>query len=251
MTAGNSRSAAWLRGVQNDDGGWGFAAKSASDPDSTGAVLQALGAVGRRRPASSAASPTCAACSAPAGASRSPAARSTRSRPPGRRRACSRRASRPRRCAAAARRSATSASTQARDGHYRYSSTQRPDPGLGDRAGPDGRERRGLPAQPRAEGGFERGTRRCLRRRWRRRRGGGGGTGAKAKPAGQAPRGSRRTAGRAAGTAVPVAPASSSDSGDGGGGGDPGWLIALAYRRGCGRRLGRLGCLPAPPALAS
>ena len=44
--AGNSRSASWLRGVQNDDGGWGFAAKSASDPDSTGAVLQALGAVG-------------------------------------------------------------------------------------------------------------------------------------------------------------------------------------------------------------
>jgi hypothetical protein len=43
---GNSHSAAWLRGVQNDDGGWGFAAKSASDPDSTGAVLQALGAVG-------------------------------------------------------------------------------------------------------------------------------------------------------------------------------------------------------------
>jgi energy-coupling factor transport system substrate-specific component len=45
-TAGNSRSAAWLRSVQNDDGGWGFAAKSASDADSTGAVLQALGASG-------------------------------------------------------------------------------------------------------------------------------------------------------------------------------------------------------------
>jgi energy-coupling factor transport system substrate-specific component len=45
-TGGNSRSASWLRSVQNDDGGWGFAAKSASDPDSTGAVLQALGAAG-------------------------------------------------------------------------------------------------------------------------------------------------------------------------------------------------------------
>ncbi len=45
-TAGSSRSAAWLRGVQNSDGGWGFAAGSASDPDSTGAVLQALGAAG-------------------------------------------------------------------------------------------------------------------------------------------------------------------------------------------------------------
>jgi energy-coupling factor transport system substrate-specific component len=44
--AGNSHSAAWLRSVQNDDGGWGFAAKSASDPDSTGAVLQALAAAG-------------------------------------------------------------------------------------------------------------------------------------------------------------------------------------------------------------
>jgi hypothetical protein len=47
-SGGNSRSAAWLRGVQNDDGGWGFAAKSASDPDSTGAVLQALAATGSR-----------------------------------------------------------------------------------------------------------------------------------------------------------------------------------------------------------
>jgi energy-coupling factor transport system substrate-specific component len=45
-TSGNSRSASWLRGVQNDDGGWGFAAKTASDADSTGAVLQALGASG-------------------------------------------------------------------------------------------------------------------------------------------------------------------------------------------------------------
>jgi energy-coupling factor transport system substrate-specific component len=46
VTSGNSHSVAWLRGVQNDDGGWGFAAKSASDPDSTGAVLQALTAGG-------------------------------------------------------------------------------------------------------------------------------------------------------------------------------------------------------------
>ena len=45
-TAGNSRSAGWLRSIQNDDGGWGFAAKSASDPDSTGAALQALAAAG-------------------------------------------------------------------------------------------------------------------------------------------------------------------------------------------------------------
>ncbi|MET0763108.1 MAG: prenyltransferase/squalene oxidase repeat-containing protein [Thermoleophilaceae bacterium] len=41
-TSGNSRSAGWLRTHQNQDGGWGFAPGSASDPDSTGAVLQAL-----------------------------------------------------------------------------------------------------------------------------------------------------------------------------------------------------------------
>jgi energy-coupling factor transport system substrate-specific component len=46
VTSGNSHSAGWLRGIQNDDGGWGFAAKSASDPDSTGAVMQALAAGG-------------------------------------------------------------------------------------------------------------------------------------------------------------------------------------------------------------
>jgi uncharacterized membrane protein len=45
-TAGNARSAAWLRDHQNQDGGWGFAANAASDPDSTGAVLQALAAAG-------------------------------------------------------------------------------------------------------------------------------------------------------------------------------------------------------------
>ncbi len=45
-SSGNSRSAGWLRRNQNDDGGWGFAAGSASDADSTGAVLQALAAAG-------------------------------------------------------------------------------------------------------------------------------------------------------------------------------------------------------------
>jgi hypothetical protein len=47
-SAGNTRSAAWLREHQNGDGGWGFAAGTASDPDSTGAVLQALAASGNR-----------------------------------------------------------------------------------------------------------------------------------------------------------------------------------------------------------
>jgi energy-coupling factor transport system substrate-specific component len=46
---GLSRSAAWLRSAQNADGGWGFARGSASDPDSTGAALQALAAAGGSR----------------------------------------------------------------------------------------------------------------------------------------------------------------------------------------------------------
>ncbi|MGH2955109.1 MAG: hypothetical protein ACRDK9_14040 [Solirubrobacterales bacterium] len=38
-----ARSVRWLRRARNDDGGWGFQAGTASDPDSTGAALQALG----------------------------------------------------------------------------------------------------------------------------------------------------------------------------------------------------------------
>ncbi|MEK6326188.1 MAG: hypothetical protein AABM66_01525 [Actinomycetota bacterium] len=44
-----ARSATWLRGAQNDNGGWGFQPQVASDPDSTGAVLQALAAAGGSR----------------------------------------------------------------------------------------------------------------------------------------------------------------------------------------------------------
>jgi Squalene-hopene cyclase C-terminal domain/Prenyltransferase and squalene oxidase repeat len=39
-------SAAWLRDAQNADGGWGFNPGAASDPDSTGAALQALAVAG-------------------------------------------------------------------------------------------------------------------------------------------------------------------------------------------------------------
>jgi len=46
---GLSRSATWLRGARNPDGGWGFARGSASDPDSTGAALQALAVAGGGR----------------------------------------------------------------------------------------------------------------------------------------------------------------------------------------------------------
>lgn len=41
--AGSSRSLGWLRTVQSEDGGWGAVTGAPSDPDSTGAVLQALG----------------------------------------------------------------------------------------------------------------------------------------------------------------------------------------------------------------
>ena len=42
-------SATWLRKAQNDAGGWGFQPQVASDPDSTGAVVQALAAAGSSR----------------------------------------------------------------------------------------------------------------------------------------------------------------------------------------------------------
>jgi Prenyltransferase and squalene oxidase repeat len=45
-TSGNARTASWLRAHQNSDGGWGFAIGSASDADTTGAVLQGLAASG-------------------------------------------------------------------------------------------------------------------------------------------------------------------------------------------------------------
>jgi energy-coupling factor transport system substrate-specific component len=48
---GNSRSAAWLRSARNADGGWGFISGSSSDADSTGAALQALVAAGGSRAA--------------------------------------------------------------------------------------------------------------------------------------------------------------------------------------------------------
>jgi energy-coupling factor transport system substrate-specific component len=44
--SGNARSASWLRSNANSDGGWGFSTGASSDPDSTGAVLQALRAAG-------------------------------------------------------------------------------------------------------------------------------------------------------------------------------------------------------------
>jgi energy-coupling factor transport system substrate-specific component len=42
------RTAGWLRDHQNSDGGWGFSTSAASDADTTGAVLQGLAASGNR-----------------------------------------------------------------------------------------------------------------------------------------------------------------------------------------------------------
>src|SRR3954454_5969137 len=44
--AGDSHSAAWLRSIQNDDGGWGLAEGGARGADTTGAVLQGIAAAG-------------------------------------------------------------------------------------------------------------------------------------------------------------------------------------------------------------
>jgi energy-coupling factor transport system substrate-specific component len=44
--SGLSGSATWLRRAQNRDGGWGFQPDEPSDPDSTGAALQALAVAG-------------------------------------------------------------------------------------------------------------------------------------------------------------------------------------------------------------
>jgi energy-coupling factor transport system substrate-specific component len=46
-----SKTVAWLVGAQNADGGYGLAPRSTSDSDMTGAVLQALAVVGRKRSA--------------------------------------------------------------------------------------------------------------------------------------------------------------------------------------------------------
>ena len=225
VTAGNSHSAAWLRGVQNDDGGWGFAARSASDPDSTGAVLQALAAVGGgsgaqrgvsylrgvQRPGGGFAlsggpvnaQSTAWAAQGLLSAGVSPASVRSGGTP-----------------------LSYLATTQARDGHYRYSSASDQTPvwvtgqalmAVNNSAFP-------LNPVPRAASNVTGGT-----------SGSGstagiaaaGGTGAKAKPASHPAPAPVATEASRQGQPVAPAPASSTQSGDGGGGRVPGWLIAL------------------------
>ena len=59
---GLGRPLGWLRRVQNGDGGWGFRPQAPSDPDSTGAALQALARWG---PAAARARPGSAGCAGP------------------------------------------------------------------------------------------------------------------------------------------------------------------------------------------
>jgi energy-coupling factor transport system substrate-specific component len=229
-TAGNSHSAAWLRGIQNDDGGWGFAAKSASDADSTGAVLQALAASGGGagiRPGVSylrgvqrsgggfalSSGPVNAKATAWAAqgllaAGVSPASVRSGGTP-----------------------LSYLASTQAADGHYRYSSNSDQTPvwvtgqallAVNGAAFP-------LNPVPRAVSNAAGGSASVS--------GGSGGaggvaasgaTGGKAKPGAEpAPVAPSGTETSPQTDPVPIAPASSSQSDGGGGGGVPGWLVAL------------------------
>ncbi len=226
VSGGNSRSAAWLRENQNQDGGWGFAAKAASDADSTGAVLQALAAAGGSAgiragvsylrdvqragggfaltggPVNAQSTAWAAQGLLAAGVSPSSVRRGGSSL-------------------------AYLASAQAADGHYRYSSSSdqtpvwvtgqallavngaafplNPVPRMASRAAPGGGGGAGA-----TEGASA-----------------GGGSGGKAQSSGKSPAKSpTETQPAEPGDPVPIAPASSSQ-GDGGGG-IPGWLVAAA-----------------------
>lgn len=225
-TGGNSRSASWLRSVQNDDGGWGFAAKSASDPDSTGAVLQALGAAGsgsgvqrgvsylrgvQRSGGGFAlsggpvnAQSTAWAAQGLLAAGISPASVRSGGTP-----------------------LSYLASTQAPDGHYRYSAASDQTPvwvtgqalmAVNGAAFPLNPVPRAVSNVAGTTGGIGAGGGAT----------GGGSPGAKANGASKpAQGGSDATQAPEQDQPVPIAPASSSDSGDGGDGGVTGWLMGL------------------------
>ncbi len=103
-TGGNSRSASWLRSVQNERRRLGVRGQDDERRRQHGGRAAGPRGGGQRSPASGVVSRTCAACSDRVAASPSPAGPSTRSRRPGPRRACSRRGSPRRRCGAGGRR---------------------------------------------------------------------------------------------------------------------------------------------------
>jgi len=226
-SGGNSRSATWLRGVQNDDGGWGFAAKSASDPDSTGAVLQALAATGTR-------SGIRRGVSYLRGVQRSGGGFALSSGPVNAQStAWAAQGVLAAGVSPASVRSGGSplnylASVQAPDGHFRYSSTSDQTPVWVTGQALMAVNGAAFPLNP---------VPRTISNRVGGGGSGSGGTGglgagavasAKGKGAESAPTGAPAEAETTAQTdPAPIAPASTSDS-DGDGGGVPGWLIALA-----------------------
>ena len=146
--SGNARTAGWLRDHQNSDGGWGFAAGAASDADTTGAC----GATGSRRIREQRRNQT--------GSRISPKRPAARRRFPAERRRDQRPVHRLRGPGAARRGRLTVIGARgwpfrARLSRLRPGSRwplsllelERPDPGLGHRPGPAGRQRRRLPAR--------------------------------------------------------------------------------------------------------
>jgi energy-coupling factor transport system substrate-specific component len=227
VSSGNSRSAAWLRGVQNDDGGWGFAAKSASDADSTGAVLQALGASGggggiqrgvsylrgvQRSGGGFALSggvvnsqSTAWAAQGLLAAGVSPSSVRSGGTP-----------------------LSYLSSVQAGDGHYRYSSTTDQTPVWVTGQALLAVNNAAFPLNPVPRRASNVGGGNAAGASGVGGAVGGGGTGAKSTS--DAKKSTSATAGTQTSTQsdpLPIAPASSNESGDGDGGGIPGWLIAL------------------------
>jgi energy-coupling factor transport system substrate-specific component len=225
------RTAGWLRDHQNSDGGWGFAAGSSSDADTTGAVLQALAASGSRagigggvsylrsaqRPGGAFplnggpvnAQSTAYAVQGLIAAGISPSSVRKGGRSP----------------------LDYLSSVQASDGHYRYSSSGDQTPvwvtgqalmavnGAALPLSPVGRAvSRTTPSGGSAgpgTAGTPAGT-------------GGGKAGKPPAPSGAPASGATQPETTTQSAPVPVSPASSSSDADGGGGGIPGWLIAIA-----------------------
>ena len=251
------RSAAWLREAQNGDGGWGFQPRARATPDSTGAALQGLAAAGGGAGDARGASYLRARPARQTAASRSPTAapinsQSTAWAIQGLVAAGVEPAARPQRTAA---RRSTTSPPAGRRRPLPLLVLERPDAGLGHRAGAARRQRAGLPARrrPRAEPAPSRrgagpggraarprtapAERRLGGRRGRRgqRRGGAaGGAGAAAPAAGRAP--PARRAGPTPAAASRERPRDDGERGE-------------ADRRPAGR-LRRCGRSGSPPALA-
>jgi energy-coupling factor transport system substrate-specific component len=225
--AGDSHSAAWLRSIQNDDGGWGFAEGVASDADTTGAVLQGIAAAGGGPSVKKAVAYLRGAQHSDGGFNLTSGPVNAQSTAWAAQGLIAAGVS-----PSSVRRGGRSpldylASVQARDGHYRYSSATDQTPVWVTGQALVAVEGRAFPLSPVARSQAATG---------------GGGVSAVAGGAGSAlgaggegkaktaPAPSSQVAGESTtGTSpVPVSPASSTSDNGGGGGGIPGWLIALA-----------------------